>query len=518
LKTNTSKSQQQYRKTAHLFMAVAVILVAYFFGIQGIAQDPIRRDESTTMGHIGAMTRDGSGLALHETWDSLLTHSGEHPPMYYSLANIWGHTVSYDYRIQRALALFMGIMALAVIYRIGADVGSHRIGLWAIVVLSTFTLYHHYLHEIREYSTLLFSASAVWLVYLRCVSMRRKPSKWHYLGLVITTSMAMFSHPTAMFLFVAMGLYHLIFVPKNRRWWYVSAAVVVGGLTFILWLPGLFSGVDTFNSRLAEGEDKTLYNPILIPQVAQFWGNGHALLFLAILGLAGISAVRDERGSRKIWFFAVVVAFGYLALNSYFPFIKRLRYVLVFTLPYALLAGYALNLLSKLLPWHILPIGLLIVWIGIGSMFYPTSTYTDAVGTTSPQTFTEYHRLMPLLESITDPGIAFVNTIYNVSTMKDSKQGYMGIDEYYQSQFDINSHNIRYDINNGQATQRAVDFVSDKSEFYLNYFHTAVLAQVRDFREAIAEDFTVCGEYEYGKRSILIHYVANDQLETLCTN
>jgi len=501
-----------------LLVVVAVILVAYFFGISGINQDPIRRDESTTMGHIGAMERDSSGMSLSETWDSLLTHSGEHPPMYYSMANIWGHIISYDYRIQRILSLLMGILALAVVYRLGADIASPSVGLWAITILATFTFYHHYLHEIREYATLLFSISFVWLIYMRCVSIKRQPTIWHYLGLGTMTSMAMFSHPTAMFLFIPIGLYHLFFVPKSRRWWYVSVAVVVGGLTFILWLPGLFSGIDTFNSRLAEGEDKTLYNHLLIPQVMQFWGNGEPIVFILIMGLSLFSAIRDESGSRRIWFFAVIVALGYLALNIYFPFIKRLRYVLVFTLPYILLAGLGMNLLGRLTRQQYAPLVLLALWIAVGSGFYQTSTFTDAMGTTAPKTFTEYHHLIPLLESVTEPNITMVNTVYSLATMKDSKQGKMGIDEYYQTQFGIQNYNIRVDVDGRQATENTVDFVSGESVFWLNYFRNAELAQVRDFKEAIANDFQVCKEYIYGERSILIQYVAIDIFDTTCNH
>ena len=499
-----------------IMVVVAVIFVAYFFGIRGIAQDPIRRDESTTMGHIGAMERDGGNMTVPDTWTSLLTYSGEHPPLYYSSANIWGHVVSYDYRIQRVLSLFWGILALAVVYRIGADVASKQVGLWSIAILATFTLYQHYLHEIREYSTLLFWASAVWLVYLRCISIRKSLTKWYLGALAVATSGALFSHPTAMFLLIGMGLYHLLFVPKNKRWWQVSIAVIIGGLTFSLWLPGLFSGVTTFNDRLAEGEDKTLYNPQLIPEVALFWGNGNPILFVGLLVTAGVAAIRDQRGSRKLWFFAIVVAIGYLGLNSYFPFIKRLRYVLVFAIPYTLLAGVALHYLSRLLRWQMIPLVVLALWIGVGSNFYRTLTFTDAVGTTSPQSFTEYHELMPLLESVSEPGLVMVNVVYDVATMKDSKQGKMGIDEYYQSQFDIRNRNIRADSNTKIVPEQVIEFIEDEPEFWLNYFHTRKISQVEDFQEKIAPDFVICAEYEYGVQSILVHYVAVDQEDDLC--
>lgn len=495
----------------------AILLIAFFFGMSGIGFDPIRRDESTTMGHIGVMQQDGSGYTLSQTWDSLMTYSGEHPPLYYFSANLWSDVFSDDYRILRILSIFWGILALAMIYRLSADFASPQAGIWAILILATFTFYHHYLHEIREYSALLFWSTTAWWLYMRGVTKPHTVTNLYLVILAITTASAMYTHPTSFPLFIGMGIYHLLFVPKSKQWWQIAGAIVVGGITFSLWLPGLLSGVDKYTSRLVAGEPDTLFNSDIIEGVMLFWGNGHILIFIVLCVIATFVTLRNEKGSRPALLFMVTFAIVYMLANAAFPFTKKLRYVIVFTIPFVIWVGIGLEFFSRSFRWLIIPIAVVSAWIFVGSSFYRSNTFLDAVGTIAPQTFTEYHELMPLLASNTEPDITLVNTIYNVSTMKDSKQGGMGIDEYYQSQFDIRNYNIRADASRQAVPDKAIEFVADEPEFWLNFFRTQVIGQVTDFRERVeSSGFTICEEYEYGERSILVHYVKVDQINSLC--
>ena len=41
----------------------------------------------------------------------------------------------------------------------------------------------------------------------------------------------------------AIGVYHVLFVQKDRRWWQVSAVIALAGMVFLLWMPTVISGL-----------------------------------------------------------------------------------------------------------------------------------------------------------------------------------------------------------------------------------------------------------------------------------
>lgn len=494
-------------------IAITIVFVAYIFGIQGINQDTIRRDELTTLGHIGALEEHNNGVTLAETIDSLATYSAQHPPLYFVSLNVWGKYVSFDSFVMRLWSVFWGVMTIAVVYRLGRDMGGITVGVYAAVFLSTSVLFIFYAHELRQYAMLIFWTALTWLLYWRSSRRKTPPNFTQLAALTIATACAVYTHYSAIFLLVPMGLYHLIVVSKTRAWWMVSTAVILAGISFLPWIPTLLSGLQVTAGKVEGGHPELMYNNELMLIVAQFWGNGHWLLFAGLMGLGAISALLNRRNSRYLLYFTVAIAITILVVNGNFEFIKRLRYILVTLIPYVLLAGAGLALVSR---WHIIPLAILAVWVGVGSDFQLDGDFAAQTGISGITRYIEYQDLVPIVRDNFSDDDVLLTVIVNAVSVSSSKQGKKDIEEYYLSPLGITYKNIHNNSARAYDLEELLQEIIPYPSIWIAYRGETPRTKHQEFLDAISATYRLCKQFNYATNSYVDQYVLNDYNDTTC--
>lgn len=512
---NTPVTLQSKAKVSvfHWFAVVAVLLVSFFFGIEGILMDSIRRDELTTIGHIGGLDDPAGTMSLIDTVNSLTTHSTQHPPLFFLMENIWSKIFGYDYRVLRVLALLWGMLALAMVYRLAKDLGGQHVALITIALMATSVMFVFYLHEIRQYTSLIFWNALVWLMYHR---LHRRKSEPRFYELIITgvaVSAAAYTHVPSIFLLLVIGIYHVLFVKKNKRWWKISFAFIIGGATFLPYVPVSFTGLNVILDEYAVNDAKVLYNNDLIGLVPVFWGNGHLIVFIALSAIGLYSVVTKRRNSWYVLYFCLAFIGVVLAMNGYLEFIKRIRYVIISLIPFFILASMGFVALFR---WQYITTGFLVIWIALGTWFQLQDDYLQNTGLDGALDHPEYYALMPALEENMSPDDILIMTVNDYEAIQPSKQGKKSIEQYY---FDGSGFTfIRLNSFPGAGDVNINDIINAISgrPVWVTHRYDASPEEL-EFLAGIADDYHLCRQLTYGETSILDYYIPNDAENITCT-
>ncbi len=510
-------SPAQINPSLTQWIAVIILLIGYFLGVQGISQDTIRRDEHTTLGHIGALDEDG--LTLIETIESLQEVSTQHPPLYFWIANIWGQITSYNVFTLRFLSVLLGMLTMAIVFRLAKDIGGQLVALYALLIMATSVIYIFYTHDMRQYTLLMVCISTALLLYYR-LSHSTQPLKISHLAILSLAALgSIYSHYSAMFALIPIGIYHLLFVRKNKSWLQISASMIIAGILFLPWVPTVIHGALDIASEAQTGEVTVFTNGEVATLVTLYWGNGETLLFFGIMGLSLLAVLLNYKGSHYALFFVIAMGITIGVMNEYLEFVEWMRYVLVFSIPFSIFAGFGFTLLHRwriLLP--IIPV-FFVAWITIGTNFQTTKEFLDETQTYVPQDyFVELHELVPLVNQVTQPDDSIlVPVVFHYGMTRDSKQGKMSIEDYYLSNTEIPYTNLY----SGRIARDPFDLdglwttVQDYSSIWLTY-PIRDMYHIREFVKQIDNTYTLCQTIDYGTRSVLEQYIQNEQFDTLC--
>lgn len=217
-----------------LFALLAVTIVAlHTVHFQG---RPFRQDEAWIVQ--GAMHRGGAQEMTQ--WVSVNIH----PPLWVIAANAWVDLLGDNETVVRTLSGLITLVALALLYRLGADLaGSPRspIPFLALVLLGSSTLYQFYTHEFRPYPALAACALALALTFLRWL---RQPSFRRALLFVASGVTALYVHFFSVYVLAALAVFFLLFV----RWRGGLALRALGlfvaiGLSYLGWLLPFLNAV-----------------------------------------------------------------------------------------------------------------------------------------------------------------------------------------------------------------------------------------------------------------------------------
>ncbi len=474
--------------------------------------DSIRRDELTTLGHVGGLEDHTNGVPLAVTFDSLRTYSAQHPPTFYFAANVWGRATSFSASIMRVLPLLWGMLALAIVYRLAADIGGRQVGLVTLALFGTSLVFIFYTHEIRQYTSLLFWNASVWLLYHRLHRRRTRPKLSMLALLTIATFGAIFTHNTSIFLLLVIGLYHLLFAPKNRTWVMVSVAVVSAGIIYLPWLPSAIAGLQITVDKLSQDNTILMYNAELVTVIPMFWGNGTAILFYALMGAGLFAVLKHQRNSRYMLFFVIAFIGVVLMMNGYFEFIKRIRYVIIFLVPFIIFGAIGLVSLPR---WRYVTAVFLVVWVIAGTWFQTQPDYYHHTGVAGALDHPEYYALLPALEDNMSSDDILVMTVNDYEAIQPSKQGKKSIEQYYMDNSGFTF--IRLNSFSGAGEVNIVDIINATSGRPVWVTHRyEPSAEELDFLAGIADDYRLCRQLTYGQTSTLDYYIPNDTEQYRC--
>ena len=135
------------------------------------------------------------------------------------LLSVWGQVVGWSEVAVRAFPLFSGCLALAWVYRTGRDLFAPHAGLFAALLLSASGFFLAYMIHARSFTLVsLFTTLCIWS-YWRIVLHPRPPGRGAQAGLLLGSVGLLWSHYFCALFLPVLGLFHLLFVPRNRRWW-----------------------------------------------------------------------------------------------------------------------------------------------------------------------------------------------------------------------------------------------------------------------------------------------------------
>lgn len=511
-----SSAHTKHNTLLALSIAVSLLLISYFFSIRGVNQDVVRYDEQTSLGHIGAL--DAGGLSLVDTIHSLQDTSAQHPPLYFLIANIWGQITSYHVFTIRLLSVLFGILSLAVVFRLANDIGGKLVASYSLLLMGTSIVFVFYMHDIRQYTLLILCVSVIWLMYERLSRSVYPLKKSHLIILMLASLGSVYTHYSAIFALVSIGLYHLVFVRKDKAWWQITITMIIAGALFMPWMPTALTGFGITSEKISSGSQKVLTNPMLAELTAQYWGNGYIELFAVMIALSLIAVLLNMRGSRYALFFAITVPLTAATLNHYLEFIKWIRYVVVFCIYFGVLGGFGLALLHRqriLLPFIPLLIG---AWIMVGTHFQTTDEFLEQTQTiVTTGYFVELNHLVPLLKTIELDDSILIPVIFHYGMTRDSKQGKTSIEDFYLAEVDIPYANLY----SGRIARDPFDLdaLTDAIQGYSSILLTYPIHDmyhIRKFVKAIKDDYTLCQTIEYGANSILERYILNTELQERC--
>ena len=219
---------------SHWVWAVPVLLIVAALTMRQIDMNPPTTDELYSMSSAGWIVDDR--FTLSEVLHSVTVVNVGHTPLYFLLLNLWGILTGIDVATGRVLAIFFGLLALCVIYRLGRDFVAPPAGLFAIIMVTSNAFFNYYFAHLRMYSLLVLISSLVLWLYLRVIYRPTTGTRRSGIAFFVSTLLLFHTHIFGTLLLLALGVYHLLFAPKDRRWVAVSLAAFAATALFLPWL------------------------------------------------------------------------------------------------------------------------------------------------------------------------------------------------------------------------------------------------------------------------------------------
>ena len=212
----------------------------------------------------------------------------------------------------------------------------------------------------------------------------------------LQVAMPAHTHYLAVFLLPALGLFHLLFVPRARRWWLVLLVFALALATAALQLPHVSRGLD-YTAREAVGAGSLLSQEI--PSYLLFsLSNGFinlpgpvgAIPLLAMLLVPALFFLLRTRTRQNLHRFFLLFTFAallaqVLVMNNVFKIMStsRIQYLMPLWPLCAVLAGAALARPARR---FLLPVtGLLALWFLSGAQLLHNTNYRYEQGYFYPQ-------------------------------------------------------------------------------------------------------------------------------------
>lgn len=273
------------------------------------------------------------------------------------IMNLWGSLVGWSTLAARSLAWLTGLVALSLIYRAGRSLFTHEAGLVAILLLASSSYFASYLHVARTFTLVALLNTLFLWSYWRLVSGVHPTTRRQYAGLVLGGSGLLYAHYFAAVMVPAVGLYHLLLVRKDRRWTWVTLALMLIMLSALPEMQVLFTGAELNYLRYAIDSGNLMSGPETAIRLLYTLGNslvslpqraGPAIVLLFLVLLLLLLRIRPcKERSRSARFIGIVVllfTLMMLGINEimHMMLVDRMRYFMALWPPAALLAGFGL--------------------------------------------------------------------------------------------------------------------------------------------------------------------------------
>jgi len=290
-----------------------------------LASSPLWLDEALSV-NISRLPLDEIGGALRQDG---------HPPLYYWLLHVWSEVVGDSDGAVRFLSVLLGVGALPLGWALGRRIGGWQAASWTVVLLALAPYTVRYSTEARMYALVMVLVLAGAILVLDAID---DPSMLRLAGIAAVAAALLYTQYWAFYLLASLGavlLWRWRSEPAHRgpvvR---ILAAMAVGGVPFLLWLPAFLDQVGHTGTPWAVPARPTQ----VISDVFNDLGGGglstfaEGLLFgiltAVLIAVAVLTTPRDASGEVRLTASGDVlsrevaaVAFGTLAIGAVVGFV-----------------------------------------------------------------------------------------------------------------------------------------------------------------------------------------------------
>jgi len=336
---------------------MGVLLLAFFLGIRLLNADALWFDEAKTALYTGFPPFEP--FSPIDVWQELAQWDPWQSPLYFMVLNLWTQVVGWSDFATRYLSLLTGMLAIAMVYRLGMSIHSRELGFYTVTILVGSSLTIHYLHELRPYAQyILMTALTAW-AYWRIITLKTaKPI--HYALLFLGLVGLAYTHVLSLLTAFGIGAYHLVFIRKDRKWLMVSGVAILAGASFLPWVGHILRIIGLANDDAAR-QAVSLFGFEIIDVLLHSFSNGNALF---LIGLLLLSLLIRHRSIVFIWFWVVIALTITLILSEIVPAFIHIRYLMSIWTPLALLGGFGILALKQR---QISPVIPLTLWLIVGA-------------------------------------------------------------------------------------------------------------------------------------------------------
>lgn len=379
-----------------------LLLAAFFAGIQ-LDSNAFNLGEPDSL-YTAGIYSSGPGTP-GEVWAFIEETHPTQSQGWSKLLFVWGRIVGWSEPAIRSLSFLACLLALACIYRTGRDLISPQVGLTASLLVGASVFFLAYGSIARAFALVVLFATLILWSYGRLILTSRPAGAGTLAVLWLGSAGLLYSNYFASLFLPALGVFHLLFVRKTRRWWQVTLVIALALLVALPQLPGFLNGLalqaadEHLASRAmtaAEVPGQFLY--VLSNFLFRLpWSVGALVIGLLVVALVDASRrrLRASVPADACWMLVFVTATAFLimvAANEALRIMKanRIRYMLPLLTPIALLVGNALPKYLRAFPRAVTAV--LAFWLITGPVLVLAEYELDLFR--HPSTFHHVQRLL----------------------------------------------------------------------------------------------------------------------------
>ena len=406
---------------AHFSIVLICLALVFATGLNQLKSEPARPADINSIKAL-YVSRSHPDYSINDVVRFVALQDPSHLPLYHITLSLWSRYAGRDLFTIRLLSLFTGLLAVAFTYRLARETGGKDVAMDAVLMTSFLAFFIFYTHQARMYALLaLASAWVVWS-YWKLLITAGKLKRRLWFSLLVSCASVIYTHYFGFLLLAAIGIYHLLFAPKNKRWLKICLLIACAGMFFLPWLPYTLSIFQIRNvpasSALTLGES--------LQALMSIYTNG--LPVVAPL-IAVVILLRFRQLSRsQLYILFVVASFLSLLLiaNEFTALIiaRRIRYTVAIAAIWACALAIGLNSLPI---WPLLRWPAFAIWI-ISFLVYWNSDshllYTNQLD--------QKHRTVPHFQDLLyEPSIEPRQSDFVVSFHRDTPLNDKKLLDYY---------------------------------------------------------------------------------------
>jgi len=402
----------------HWLWLIPILLLSTAMISTHLTTDAYWADEGSTLRNVGAPPYTFSSV------NDLLFHVGvsEWPPAYFVAVAGWGRIVGWTEFATRTLSLLMGVLSVAMMYRLGSNLFKPSVGVVSAFLLGTSIYFVFYAHELRGYILYILLTISCMTLYWHIIH-QAKASYKAFTAFISACVILMYTHYLAIFVIVALGLYHLLFARQLQNWKRVFFSFMLIGIAYLPWFA-----VAILNVIGVSNWDSGLTTPTLISIIVSATSN--TLWFITIPLIVCSLIFCRTRATTYIWFVGLILLSLSLTAHTISPFIFNARHLIGMT---PILIGLiAVGITSFPYQRNLLTGSVLLIWLIAGLWLNRNLDYPQTLpGTTQASPIETTEIATELIDTCVQPN----DTVFSYIS-----HGNSGWDEHVAVYYLADSH------------------------------------------------------------------------------